>query len=526
MRSYVPMPAGTRMFPQLLREAGYYCSNNSKEDYNLEAPGKVWDESSPHAHWNKRPPGQPFFAVFNYTETHESQTRKRPHAFVHDPARAPIPPYMPDTTEAREGWAQYYDQITVVDGRVGAALHELREAGLAEDTIVFFYGDHGAGLPRNKRSACDSGLRVPLLVHFPEKWRHLAPADYAVGGESQRLVGFVDLAPTVLSLAGVKPPSWMHGRAFAGPHAAQTGGFLFGGRGRMDERIDLVRAVTDGRFVYVRNYLPHRPHGQHVAYLFETPMTVAWKRRFDAGDLPAVQRAYWEPKEPVELYDLESDPFETVNLAADPAHRATLVRLRDVLRDHVLTVGDAGLLPEAEMLRLAAGRAPGDLPVARPGAELRRLFAAAELASGRDPEAVVGLEDLTRSGDAGVRYWGAVGFMIRGPVAVAASRGFLRRLLEDESPSVRVAAAEALAAHGSGEDARAGLDALVRLADASRNPYFVAVASLNALDNLGAQASTRRAELAAFPTRVPGVNARTDDYLERLLKHLLGERGP
>src|SRR5205085_9226262 len=190
------------------------CTNNAKEDYNLRKPGKVWDESSNRAHWKNRQPGQPFFAVFNNLITHESQIRTRPHEWKHDPARAPLPAYHPDTPEVRQDWAQYYDNITTMDGWVAERLKEVEDAGLSEDTIVFFYGDHGSGMPRSKRWPYNSGLQVPLIIHIPEKLRELAPADYREGGKSERLVSFVDLAPTVLSLVGVKPPAHLQGFAF------------------------------------------------------------------------------------------------------------------------------------------------------------------------------------------------------------------------------------------------------------------------------------------------------------------------
>src|SRR5438876_6433593 len=216
MRSMVPYPAGKQMFPQLLRAAGYYCTNNVKEDYNLAKPGKVWDESSRNAHWKNRKPPQPFFAVFNSVKSHESQIRTRPHKQVHDPAKVRVPAYHPDTPEVRQDWAQYYDVITEADTDAGTRLSEVERAGLANDTIVFYFADHGSGMPRSKRWPYNSGLQVPLVVYFPEKWRSLAPPEYRPGVKSDRLVSFVDLAPSVLSLAGIKPPEWMQGHAFAG----------------------------------------------------------------------------------------------------------------------------------------------------------------------------------------------------------------------------------------------------------------------------------------------------------------------
>jgi uncharacterized sulfatase len=247
MRSEVRMPEFMKMYPQFLRERGYYCTNNSKEDYNLVKPGPVWDESSGQAHWKNRPAGKPFFSIFNLTISHESQIRTRPHTLEHDPARAPLPAYHPDMPEVRHDWAQYYDKVTAMDAQAGQRLAELVDAGLAEDTIIFFYGDHGSGMPRSKRWPYDSGLHVPLIVHVPDKVRDLAPQDYRPGGTTDRLVAFVDLAPTLLSLTGVQPPEWMQGHAFMGRHEAAPQQYLFGFRGRMDERTTWsVRCATSG----------------------------------------------------------------------------------------------------------------------------------------------------------------------------------------------------------------------------------------------------------------------------------------
>ena len=284
MRSMVAYPAGKKMFPQLLRAAGYYCTNNAKEDYNLAQPGQVWDESSRQAHWKNRSSGQPFFAVFNSEKSHESRIRKRPHAAVHDPAKVRVPAYHPDTPEVRQDWAQYYDVVTRRRCRRGRpAGASWTQAGLADDTIVFYFADHGSGMPRNKRWPYNCGLHVPLVVYIPPKFQHLRPSDYEAGGKSDRLVSFVDFAPSVLSLAGIEPPEWMQGHAFLGEYAAPPQPYVYGFRGRMDERYDLVRSVTDGRYVYIRNYMPHRIYGQHLAYMFQTPTTRVWRQLHRRG---------------------------------------------------------------------------------------------------------------------------------------------------------------------------------------------------------------------------------------------------
>ncbi len=521
MRSLVPMPEGFRMYPQYLRAAGYYCTNNDKEDYNLEKPGRVWDESSRRAHWKNRPQGQPFFAVFNYTVTHESQIRKRPHTPVHDPAKIRVPAYHPDTPEVRQDWAQYYDKITEMDAQAGKSLRELAEAGLAEDTIVFFYGDHGPGMPRCKRFPYNSGLQVPLIVYVPEKWRSLAPADYRPGGKSDRLVSFIDLAPTVLSLASVKPPDTMQGVAFMGRYAAPAPAFNFGFRGRMDERYDLVRSATDGRYVYLRNYLPQLPHGQHVAYMFETPTTQVWKRLFDEGKLPPAQAYFWQRKAPEELYDLRTDLDEVKNLVASDAAQPALKRLRRALRAHLLATRDLGFLPEAERERRRGSDAPYTFGHDDRRYPLERILEAAEVASAGGAKSASQLRAWLNDPEPGVRYWAVLGHRIRGGAAVKAARADLLRLLQDESPSVRIAAAEALGYFGDSADVEAALQVLVGLARLDAKREFVAVEALNAMDALGAKVRPVLPLVKQLPTNQPGIPARMQEYVPRLIRDIL-----
>ncbi len=524
MRSEIPMPAGMRMYPQILREAGYYCSNNSKEDYNLKSDDPVWDESSPRAHWRKRREGQPFFAVFNHTVTHESQVRKRPHAAVHDPDKVRVPAYHPDVPVVRQDWAQYYDQLTAMDALAGGNLRELEEAGLAEDTIVFYYGDHGPGLPRGKRWLYDSGLRVPLIVYVPMKWRALAGESYAPGGRSERLVSFVDLAPTVLSLAGVKPPDYWQGRAFLGPASRPAEPYLFGMRGRMDERIDLLRSVRDTRFVYIRNFMPHRVYGQHVSYMFETPTTREWQRLFESGELGAAQKLFWQTKPPEELYDLQADPDEVRNLAETAEHQETLRRMREALREHMLRIRDVGLLPEGEMHRRAGERPPYEMARRDEQYPLPRILAMAERASGLSPDALDELQAGLGDEDSAVRYWAVMGILMRGAEAVGVSLEGLRGALGDSSPSVVVAAAEALARY-SVADRVVALARLIEYADVTRHGIYVSVQALNAIDELDDKALGQLEALRGLPRRAASTPRRLDDYVGRLLEKTLADLG-
>ena len=509
MRSMTRLPASFRMFPSYLREGGYYCTNNVKEDYNLAHTGQVWDESSKDAHYKNRKPGQPFFAVFNNTITHESQIRKRPHTLRHDPREVRLPAYHPDTPEVRRDWAQYYDNITTMDVWVGEQLRELDTAGLARDTIVFFFGDHGSGMPRSKRWPYNSGLHVPLLVHIPEKFRNLGPKDYRAGGSSRRLVSFVDLAPTVLSLAGIKRPDYYQGHAFLGSHTAAEQPYLYGFRGRMDERYDMVRSVRNQRYVYVRNYMPHRIYGQHVSYMFETPTTQVWARLHRAGKLNPAQDAFWKEKAPEELYDLQADPDETRNLAEDGGHRRTLEEMRKAQRSLAAEIRDVGFLPEGEIHARSKGKTPYEMGHDQALYPFERISGMAEYAASEQSDSRPLKTGLTDK-DPAVRYWAAIGLLKRKEVEP------LRAAPSDASPYVKVVAGECLGRFGGAEDRKQATSALLELAAADKNGMFVSLAALNALETFPLDESARGA-LRTLANDDPSVAERFRGYILRML---------
>ena len=524
MRSVVPLSPTMKMYPQLLREAGYFASNNVKKDYNLAEPVEVWSESSKTAHWRNRAQGQPFFSIFNFTITHESQIRSTPHKAVHDPAKAPVPAYQPDAPEVRKDWAQYYDNITTMDGQAANVLAELEADGLSNDTIVFFYGDHGAGMPRSKRWPYNSGLQVPLLLYVPEKLKHLAPKDYQAGGSTKRLVGFVDLAPTLMSLIGVKPPEWMQGSAFAGQFNAEPSPYQFGFRGRMDERYDCVRACRDARYSYMRQFMPHRIYGQYIAYMFEMPTTQVWKRLYDEGKLSPPQTYFWETKPFEELYDLESDPDETKNLADSPEHQDKVKELRNATIEWMKRIRDVGLLPENEVHERSAGSTPYDMARTDDKYPMDRILEAALAASdgygssgGQPPVKMDGLQDS----DSAVRYWTVLGILMRGEAAVTEHTEALRNTLKDPAPSVRIAAAEALGRYGKGGDVNAALETLVELAPMDRNGLYISLAALNAIDAMGNRAKPAAARIAGLSTDGSALDPRLRNYVPRLLEDIV-----
>ena len=523
MRSMTRLPAEMKMYPQYLRQAGYYCTNNSKEDYNLEKPGVVWDVSGRKGHWRGRRPGQPFFAIFNFTTSHESQIRKRPHKQVHDPAKVRVPAYHPDTPEVRRDWAQYYDKMTQMDAQAGGILEQLDQDGLADETIVFYYGDHGSGMPRSKRWPYNSGLSVPLIVFVPEKLKHLAPKGYVPGGKSDRLVGFIDLAPTLLSTVGIKPPGHMQGHAFMGPFEAPEQPYGYGFRGRMDERYDMVRVVRDKRYIYIRNYMPHKIYGQYIAYMFQTPTTRVWKGLYDQGKLAPPKTFFWETKPPEELYDLQNDPDEVHNLAGSPEHQPILQRLRKAQQELALKIRDVGFLPEGEIHARSQGSTPYQMGHDSRKYPVERIMAAAELASSLEPQAVAELKKALDDEDSAVRYWAAMGLLMRGNDGVAAAKSDLYNALKDVSPYVRVIAAEALGRYGNDQDAEKALAVLLELAPADTNGAFVSMLAVNAIDALDGRAKSALETIRRLPTRARPAPPRAGGYVPNLIRKTVAD---
>jgi uncharacterized sulfatase len=523
MRSRTRLPEPMKMYPCYLREAGYYCTNNSKQDYNLELTGKVWDESSGKAHWRNRQPGQPFFAIFNIVVTHESQIRSRPHKLVHDPAKVRVPAYHPDTPEVRHDWAQYYDRIAEMDAIVGKRLQELEEAGLAENTIVFFYADHGSGMPRSKRWPYNSGLHVPLLVYIPQKFRHLAPSEYKPGAASDRLVSFVDLAPTLLSLAGIRPPEHMQGHAFMGPYEAPPQPYIYGFRGRMDERYDMVRTVRDKRYIYIRHYMPHLIYGQHVQYMFITPTTKVWKSLFDQGKLTPEQARFWQPKPPEELYDLQKDPDEVNNLAGSSAHQEVLRRMRKAQQAWAIRIRDVGFLPEAEIHSRSMGSSPYESGHDDQRYPVKKIVATAELASSSKPNVLPQLKRAFRDEDGAVRYWAALGVLMRGQTAVASAHEELDAALADSSPSVRVIAAQALGQYGDESDRERALSVLLKVPGDDESGGYAALLAVNAIDALDTKVAVSADSLREIAARAKKYKGMAEGYIGRVVEKILAD---
>jgi arylsulfatase A-like enzyme len=526
MRSQVPLPDQFGIFTQFLRGRGYYCTNNSKTDYNvvvdqidLDGNGPLWDESSNKAHWKNRTQGTPFFEVFNTTVTHESGVHKR-KKLIHDPAKVRVPAYQPDLPEIREDWAQYYDNVTLMDEFVGERLKELEDAGLTDDTIVWFFSDHGMGLPRCKRVPCNSGLRVPLIVHIPDKFKHLRPDDYMPGGMSDRLVSFVDFADTVKSLC-LGDPQGSRSFAFLGPQAKPPREFLFGYRGRMDERVDMVRSVTDGRYVYVRNYMPGKSQGQYLSYMYKQAGIQAWKAEFDKGTLPPEQAAFFEPKPAEQLFDLKEDPDEVHNLIGKPSTEKIRDRLREALMiEYVAFSYDLGYLPEAELHRIAGNQPPAKLAFDQERYPLGTVHGAAENASISSPFAYDQCVRNLSSSIGAVRYWAVIGLTRQGQESVGKHHEKLVTLLDDEAPCVRIAAGELLCRFGKESDRAAALPVLMELSDPKKHGVPTAILALNSIDTLSPLPADVVAQLKANSELPEGTPQRMREYVPRLIERI------
>ncbi len=458
MRSYYAIPEIIKTYPEFLREAGYYCTNNSKTDYNTESidPNKIWDECSNTAHYKNRPPGQPFFAVFNTGISHESSLHDSiPDELLrHSPDEVPIAPYHPATPAVKHDWAQYYDKVEDMDSWVGEKLQELEEAGLADNTIVFYYGDHGGVLARSKRYVYETGTRVPFIIRIPEKYNYLFPAKNP-GSRINRLISFVDLVPTLLSIADIELPDYLQGKAFLGRQKTPDPEYVYMFRGRMDERYDMSRAIRDHKFRYIRNYMPYRIYGQHLEYLWRAPSIRSWERSYLKGECNQVQSFFWNPKPAEELYDTENDYWEVNNLAGDPSYKEVLERMRKANREWVFRVKDTGFIPEADRVDRAGEQSM--YSYLRSGkVNLEAIMEAADVATMGKTENLVTLQKYLESEESAIRYWGATGLLILGEDA-AAAKNDLTNALNDKSANVVVVAAEALYNLGEKKKAREAL---------------------------------------------------------------------
>jgi arylsulfatase A-like enzyme len=478
LRSDITMPEDFRILPEYMREAGYFCTNSSKTDYNFNPEGR-WDENGNNAHWRNRNDGKPFFSVFNFGITHEGPANSlnpddvKTLVTKHDPQEAMLPPYYPDTPEFRRIWAHQYDLISVLDQEVEKLLKQLKEDDLYENTIIFFFSDHGFGLPRYKRWLYHTGLHVPLIVMIPEQYQHLAST--GPGSREDRLVSFVDFAPTVLSLAGIPIPENMPGKVFLGEQDATENEYVFGARSRADDLYEVSRCVLNEQFIYIRNFMPHQAYVEPAIIFGDRKASFRELTRLrNEGTLNPEAEKFWEPKPYEELYNLGSDPFELTNLAEDPQYQGTVKEMRDVLYKWILEHRDVGLLHEAEMMIRSKGSSPYQMGSSPENYQIDDILEAANLC-GHPGTTLDEILPFLDHSDPGVRYWAVLSIQAMGEKGRPAI-GVLRQSMKDESPSVAIASAELLCQHGLYDEA---LPVLGRYLGDEENPTVVLQAAIS-----------------------------------------------
>ena len=442
LRSEIPVPEDMKILPEVLREAGYYTTNNVKTDYNFEHTGR-WDESSNEAHWRNRPEGKPFFSVFNFMITHEGPTNALRSSDTemlesfHDPEKAQMPPYFPDSPKMREIWAHMYDLLSVFDKGVEDLLNQLEEDELSENTIVFVFSDHGHGLPGHKRWLNNAGLQVPFVLHVPEKYKHLVSHLEPVTGQ---MVGFVDFAPTVIQISGAEIPEMMEGRSFLGENI-QPKEYIYGYRDRADDCYEVSRSVYDGRYIYIRHFMPQLPYYQNAVIFNKQGSYEEINRLRDEGKLPEATLNWFKRKPAEELFDLKNDPWEQNNLIDNEELTGLVAELHGKVTDWIVDYFDTGMISEGEMMLRASGNNSSVYEMARSYSrdDFTKIAEAAQMVG-----KVSDLRDLIpflEADDSAVRFWALVALdAFEGDITVFNDR--LTELLRDDSFDVAGKAAE------------------------------------------------------------------------------------
>ena len=411
--SLVKLPDDVKPLPVYLKEAGYYTSNNSKEDYNFIKDGEIWDESSGKASYKNRKKEQPFFHVQNFHNTHEGQLHfdqeHLENALKTNNLDSIKPfPYHPDTPTFRYTQSLYHNHHKDVDKEIGKFIKKLEDENLLDNTIIFYYADHGGVLPRSKGYIYESGLNVPLVVRIPEKFKKLSP--FKAGSRTSTFVEFVDLVPTVLSIAGIEIPRSVDGKPFLGKKLKKSKlekqNTTFGYADRFDEKYDLVRSVRVGKYKYIRNYQPFNVDGLYNFYRYKMLAYKEWYKLFQDGKLNEVQSQFFKPRAPEALYNIDEDPHEIKNLAKDKNYIEILLDLRTKLNDHLVSINDLSFIPEPHLLKnglddiVSYSEKNKDL--------ISRLIKISDLSLNDYKQVSSKIQDALNDINPWVRYWGLI----------------------------------------------------------------------------------------------------------------------
>jgi len=456
MRSRNAIPHDViKYYPDLLRKAGYHTSNPGKTDYNIGGrPDKdCWDvmKKKERYGWRARRPGQPFFAVVNTTDSHESRAHGAVENTRNDPAKMTLASYHPDLPTIRKNYAKYADAVEKMDASIKTALDALKEDGLYEETIIIYNSDHGGVMPRSKRFLYSSGTHCPLVIRIPEKYKHLWPAAKP-GMTVARIVSFVDMPKTWLSLAGAEIPDTFQGTVFLGKGVEPEPEYHLSFRERADERCDSVRMIRDKQFAYYKNYMPFAPAGQHLEYLWRAQAAPAWEKHHKEGKTDAITGRFFRPRVSEEFYDTVKDFDNVHNLIDDPRHQRKIAEMKQAMRQKQLDLYDSGLLPESMRMTRASQHNMTIYEMVRDPKlyPLESYLDAADRALERDKSNLPALVKAMSDPDCGIRYWAVVGLLLLDKDAAGAAET-LEEALRDDSDQVKIMAAWALVKLGKNQ---------------------------------------------------------------------------
>ncbi|WP_147676543.1 sulfatase family protein [Algibacter pacificus] len=462
-RSNFPIPKFIKGFPHYLKAQGYYTSNNVKTDYNIAKEKdfirETWNQSSNTASWKNRNKEQPFFSVFNFAESHQSRTMSMPfewyeknvwnqlseydkiadHAFK-------MPPFYKDTPQMRKQFARVYNAIKLTDNKIGQLLKKLEDENLKENTIIFFFADHGEGIPRAKTNGINLGYRVPLVIWFPEKFKHLSPWGKA-GTVSEELITFEDLAPTIISMTGGHIPEYLKGRILIGDNRSKEKKYVLLSSDRADNGIDLTRTITDGRFVYSRNFMPFMPEMRYIRYIEMADITKHMRSDFKNNKLNTLQKSIFKPRPAEVLYDIKNDIWETKNLVGNPEYKDVLITMRNQLNKEIHKIRDAHFMPEYQIELVSKTQTVYEYRLDKDKYPFKNIYEAANL-SGKQGENVAKAQlKLLKKTNNIERYWGAVGLLSQNKSSIVSFKSELIKGLDDEYPPVAITVAAILYKH-------------------------------------------------------------------------------
>ena len=456
-RSKYPVPEFIKGFPYYLQQMGYCTTNNAKTDYNVanekEFISEAWNESSNKAGWWNRKPGQPFFAVFNFNESHQSRTMTETYDWYVENVYNQLlsnervsdndfemPPFYLDSPEMRKQFARVYNSIKLTDNKIGELLARLEKDKLKDSTIIFFYADHGEGMPRGKTNGINYGYRVPFIIWFPEMYKHLSPWGKA-GIVSDELIDFTDLAPTIISLAGGEIPEHLEGRPVLGKNRKKPVEQLFLSSDRSDNGIDMVRTVTDGKYVYSRNFLSFINEARYIRYMEIGEIKQQMRKDLAENKLNPLQKSLFEPRPAEFIFDIENDLWETTNLAENPEYQPVLEKMRKLMKKEILESRDVMFLPEYEIALLSGTSSAYEFRLNKEKYPLEEIYEVASLSGFRGNEVAAKQIEFLKSPNTIVRYWAILGLRSQNPDVLKSFSDVILKSINDTYPPVSVTAA-------------------------------------------------------------------------------------